>query len=80
MNNTLGGFTDLDFIRIPGVLQRFSVSYLAIGTLGLLFTPSRLTAPEGSVILLFAIFWLTNNLFIQREKKLSNDEGKLIPA
>jgi len=48
MNNTLGGFTDLDFIRIPGVLQRFSVSYLAIGTLGLLFTPSRLTAPEGS--------------------------------
>jgi len=48
MNNTLWGVTDLNFLRIPGVLQRFAVSYFFVGTLGLLCSPGRLTAPEES--------------------------------
>ncbi|XP_033100089.1 heparan-alpha-glucosaminide N-acetyltransferase-like isoform X2 [Anneissia japonica] len=35
--NTAGGHNDLQYIRIPGVLQRFSISYFFVATLELFF-------------------------------------------
>lgn len=63
MNNTLWGATDLNLLRIPGVLQRFAVSYFVVGTLGLLLNPSRLTASEGSVTI--AHWWLLLDFLFQ---------------
>ena len=41
--NSLGGWTYLDKYRIPGVLQRFGISYLVTATVALLFArdPSK---------------------------------------
>ncbi|KAK6633500.1 hypothetical protein RUM44_004107 [Polyplax serrata] len=39
MLNTVGHGSDLETIRIPGVLQRFSVTYFIIAVLGICFTP-----------------------------------------
>jgi heparan-alpha-glucosaminide N-acetyltransferase len=49
MNNSLGGPVDLGRLRVPGVLQRFAITYLAVGTAGLLLTPADLSAPHPSV-------------------------------
>ncbi|XP_046657308.1 heparan-alpha-glucosaminide N-acetyltransferase-like [Daphnia pulicaria] len=48
MNNSLGGPVDLGRLRVPGVLQRFAITYLAVGTAGLLLTPADLSAPHPS--------------------------------
>jgi hypothetical protein len=49
MNNSLGGNIELSRLRIPGVLQRFAITYLVVGTAGLLLTPVDLSAPHQSV-------------------------------
>ena len=49
INNSLGGNIQLARLRIPGVLQRFAITYLVVGTLGLLLTPADLAAPDRSV-------------------------------
>lgn len=41
-NNSLGDNIELARLRIPGVLQRFAITYLVRGTLGLLLTPADL--------------------------------------
>lgn len=49
INNSLGGNIQLSQLRIPGVLQRFAITYLVVGMAGLLFTPADLSAPHQSV-------------------------------
>ena len=49
MNNSLGGNIELSRLRIPGILQRFAITYLVVGTAGLLLTPVDLSAPHQSV-------------------------------
>ena len=49
INNSLGANIDLSRFRIPGVLQRFAITYLVVGVVGLLLTPADLGAPSGSV-------------------------------
>ncbi|EEB18822.1 conserved hypothetical protein [Pediculus humanus corporis] len=41
--NTVGIGSDLETIRIPGVLQRFSIVYLIIAILGVCFTPRSIS-------------------------------------
>ncbi|KAK4013056.1 hypothetical protein OUZ56_025299 [Daphnia magna] len=48
VNNSLGGNIQLSQLRIPGVLQRFAITYLVVGMAGLLFTPADLSAPHQS--------------------------------
>lgn len=52
INNSLGGNIELTRLRIPGVLQRFSITYLVVGIVGLLLTPANLAAPDRSVSLI----------------------------
>lgn len=55
INNSLGGNIELSRLRIPGVLERFAITYLVVGTVGLLLTPTDLAAPDRSVRFLFRI-------------------------
>lgn len=49
MLNSNGRGFNPDIFRIPGVLQRFSISYLFVGIMGLLMTPKDITPPPESV-------------------------------
>ncbi|XP_071954188.1 heparan-alpha-glucosaminide N-acetyltransferase-like [Antedon mediterranea] len=46
--NTAGGHNDLHFIRIPGVLQRFSISYFVVAILELMFAKATRKVSEGN--------------------------------
>lgn len=39
--NSLGGWNNLSMYRVPGVLQRFAICYLAVASIALVFTPSQ---------------------------------------
>ena len=51
VNNSLGANIDLDRLRVPGVLQRFAVTYLVVGVTALVLTPSdgQFDVPRGAV-------------------------------
>lgn len=51
VNNSLGGNIDVDRLRIPGVLQRFAVTYLVVGVTALVLSPRHgdLSVPGGAV-------------------------------
>lgn len=40
-NNFFEGWINLELLRVPGVLQRFSITYFVVATTGLVFMPSE---------------------------------------
>jgi len=44
--NTLGGWIDLEKLRVPGVLQRFAISYFAVALVGNLLAKVKLTGGD----------------------------------
>ena len=53
MLNSHGGL-QMSTLRIPGVLQRFSISYLFVATMGLAMSPAELSPPAGSVYIFYS--------------------------
>mgnify|MGYP007048367074 CR=1 FL=1 len=48
--NTLGGWLDVSRLRVPGVLQRFAISYFVVFLIGYSFTPAKPRSYNNKVL------------------------------
>jgi len=48
--NTLGGWLDVSRLRVPGVLQRFAISYFVVFLVGYSFTPAKPRSYNNKVL------------------------------
>ena len=69
--NTLGGWINVSRLRVPGVLQRFAISYFVVFLVGYSFTPAKPRDYNNKVIIIIIIIifiWIliSNNIRYMR--------------